>query len=162
MYTLSASASSRYDTLFHYYAIKSSLNWERVKRQAIAESSLNPRAVSPAGAMGLMQFMPATWAEWGEGDPFNPEQSIKAGCAYMNFLFGRFAEIPAWDERYKFALAAYNAGRANINRCLEHAREATGAPRSYAEWQAVGSPRGDWQRWRVASQYLYLVTGRHA
>jgi membrane-bound lytic murein transglycosylase MltF len=44
--------------------------------------------------------------------------------------------------RYKFALAAYNAGRANINRCLEYARQATGAPGSFQEWVDAGKAAG--------------------
>src|SRR5690606_365488 len=124
--------------LFQYYSAQFNLDWRLIKRQAVAESSLSPRAVSPAGAKGLMQFMPSTWNEYGEGDPFDPEASIKAGCRYMRFLYDRYAEIPDENERYKFALAAYNAGRGNVNKCLEHAREATGAPRSYAEWVRQG------------------------
>lgn len=149
--------NGRYDSLFVHYARRYGLDWRLVKAQAIAESSLNPRARSPAGAMGLMQFMPATWTEWGEGDPYDPEASIRAGCRYMSHLYGCYGEIPDDTERYKFALAAYNAGRGNINRALTLARGC-----SFAEWDAQGRPPGDWQTWRYASAYLPEVTGRHA
>ena len=146
--------NDRYDSLFRYYAQQYGLDWRLVKAQAIAESSLNPRAVSPVGAKGLMQFMPATWADWGVGDPFNPEASIDAGCRYMVYLLGCYGEIPDETERYRFALAAYNAGRGNINRALTLARGC-----SYAEWEAQGRPPGPWQEWRYTCEYLHEVTG---
>ncbi|NMB46051.1 MAG: transglycosylase SLT domain-containing protein [Firmicutes bacterium] len=152
----------QYDELIKRYAEAYDLDWELIKRQMLAESEANPRAVSSHGAKGLMQFMPAAWREWGEGDPFNPEASIKAGVAYMTFLLGRFAEIPDLRERHKFALASYNAGRTNINLCLEYARQATGAPGRFQDWVDAGKPPGPWQTWRVASQFLSMVTGRHA
>ena len=72
-----------------------------------AESGGDPRAVSPAGAMGLMQIMPATWAalraRHGLGDdPFDPRDNILAGAAYLRELHDRFG-APGF-------LAAYNAG----------------------------------------------------
>src|SRR5690606_13572624 len=87
--------------------------------------------------------------------------SIAAGCAYMAWLLTRFTEIPDERERYKFALAAYNAGRANINQALSYAREACGHPRSHAEWVRTGSPPGEWQTWSFTSRFLERVTGRH-
>lgn len=152
----------RYDSLIRYYAETYGLDWRRVKAQVEAESGFNPRAVSPVGAKGLMQFMDATWKEWGEGDPFNAEESIKAGCRYMRYLYDRFPEIPDPDERYRFALAAYNAGIGNINKCLAVARDAWGHPASYEEWRKAGSPPGPWQTWGYASRFLSLVTGKHA
>lgn len=152
----------QYDELIKRYAKEHSLDWELLKRQMLAESEANPWAVSSHGARGLMQFMPRTWREWGEGDPHDPEASIKAGATYMSFLLSKFEEIPDPRERYKFALAAYNAGRPNINRCLEYARQATGAPGSFQDWVDVGKPPGPWQKWRVASQFLSMVTGRSA
>ena len=152
----------RYDELIQRHANKHGLEWEILKRQMLAESEANRWAVSSHGARGLMQFMPATWREWGEGDPHDPEASIKAGAAYVSFLLSKFEEIPDLKERYKFALAAYNAGRPNINRCLEYARKATGAPGFFQDWVDAGKLPGPWQKWRVASQFLSMVTGRNA
>lgn len=159
----------RYDSLIQYYAGLYGLDWRRIKRQIEVESSFNPAAVSPRGAKGLMQFMPDTWREQDDvdgipalDDPFNAEENIAAGCKYMRFLYDRFPEIPDPTERYKFALAAYNAGRANINRCLAIAREATGAPASFAEWERAGRRPGPWQEWEFAARFLPLVTGSNA
>ena len=127
------------------------------------QSNFNEKAVSPAGAQGLAQFMPGTWQTWGgDGDPFNPEDSIKAQLKYMNHLYGRFGEIPNALERYKFALASYNAGRGHINEALSLARESCGLPHSYNKWKSQGARRGLWQEWWYTSEHLERVTGRHS
>ncbi|MFG1379442.1 lytic transglycosylase domain-containing protein [Xanthobacter autotrophicus] len=81
-----------------------------------AESGGDPRAVSPVGAMGLMQIMPATWDELrvhhGLGaDPFDPRDNILAGAAYLRQLHDRYGSIRAM-------LAAYNAGPARYEASL--------------------------------------------
>jgi hypothetical protein len=85
-----------------------------------AESGGDVRALSPKGAMGLMQIMPATWAalrqRYGLGaDPYDPRDNITAGTAYLRELHDRFGE--------RGFLAAYNAGP---GRYEEHL--ATGRP----------------------------------
>ncbi len=152
----------RYDGLFQYYAERYNLNWRLIKKQAIAESSLNPYAESNRGAKGLMQFVDSTWEQFGEGDAFNPEESIKAGCKYMAYLYDKFKEIPDVNERYKFALAAYNCGRSNVNRMLAEARKGEGLPENYSEWAAQGAKKGIWQTWEFASRFLSIVTGRNS
>lgn len=92
--------------------------WIRVVMQA--ESAGDPRAVSRAGAMGLMQIMPQTWAELRArhrlgADVFEPRDNILAGAAYLREMYDRFGS-PGFLE-------AYNAGPA---RYAEHL--ATGRP----------------------------------
>ena len=67
------------------------------------ESNYNPFAVSPKGAQGLMQLMPATARRFGVTDSFDPKQNIEAGVRYLKFLQDTFQ-----DDR--LAIAAYNAG----------------------------------------------------
>lgn len=67
------------------------------------ESGFHPDAVSPAGAQGLMQFMPGTWNTYGRGSPFNPGQAMLAGARYLRHLALKFHSWP-------LALAGYNAG----------------------------------------------------
>ena len=78
-----------------------------------AESGGNPRAVSPAGAIGLMQIMPATWRELtarhGLGaDPFDVRANILAGAAYLRAMFDRYGDLTSM-------LAAYNAGPRRVD-----------------------------------------------
>ena len=78
--------------------------------QLMAESNFNPFAVSPAGARGIAQFMPATAAVYGLSDPFDPEASIEAQAHLMSDLLRRFGELA-------LALAAYNAGPGPVEAC---------------------------------------------
>ncbi|BAU49148.1 lytic transglycosylase [Sulfurifustis variabilis] len=68
------------------------------------ESAYNPRAVSPKGARGLMQLMPAIARHYGCTDPYDPEQNIRAGARHLGVLLRRF------KRDLSLALAAYNAG----------------------------------------------------
>src|SRR5262252_6783930 len=71
------------------------------------ESGWNPRAVSPVGAQGLGQLMPATAAGLGVSDPFNPMQNMTGAARYLGSQLKRFGSVP-------LALAAYNAGPAAV------------------------------------------------
>jgi hypothetical protein len=68
------------------------------------ESGYNPRAVSPKGAMGVMQLMPGTAAMYGVRDAFDAAENIRAGVSYLADLMNRFGSDVG------LALAAYNAG----------------------------------------------------
>lgn len=74
------------------------------------ESGSSARAVSPRGARGLMQLMPATAVEYGVNDPFDPRQNIRAGARHLRRLLDRYGQ----DKT--LALAAYNAGPAAVAR----------------------------------------------
>jgi len=75
-----------------------------------AESGGNARAVSRAGAQGLMQLMPATAAGLGVQDTFKPEQNVQGGSAYLNALLERY------HDNLALALAAYNAGPGAVDK----------------------------------------------
>jgi len=75
-----------------------------------AESGGNARAVSRAGARGLMQLMPGTAAELGVEDSFMPDQNVRGGSAYLDALLTRY------HDQMALALAAYNAGPAAVDK----------------------------------------------
>ena len=75
-----------------------------------AESNGNSRAVSRAGARGLMQLMPSTAGELGVKDSFEPQANVRGGSTYLDSLLTKY------HENLALALAAYNAGPAAVDR----------------------------------------------
>jgi Soluble lytic murein transglycosylase and related regulatory proteins (some contain LysM/invasin domains) len=93
------------------------------------ESAGDMRAISSAGAMGLMQVMPDTWEELRirhalGPDPFEPRDNILAGTAYLREMWDRYGNVAAM-------LAAYNAGPARYDEYLSAARQLPAETRSY-------------------------------
>ena len=72
------------------------------------ESNYNPWAVSPKGALGMMQLIPATARRFGVGNVFNPVENIQGGAKYLRYLLDLYQGNPA------LALAAYNAGEGAV------------------------------------------------
>jgi soluble lytic murein transglycosylase-like protein len=93
-----------YEPLIQHHAGLRGIRAALIRAVIQIESAFNPRAVSPKGAMGLMQLMPATAREFGVLDPFNPAENIRAGVSYLRQLLDRY------NHNEHLALAAYNAG----------------------------------------------------
>ena len=74
------------------------------------ESNFDRRAVSPKGAMGLMQLIPATGRRFGVRDFFDPAQNISGGVQYLRYLLGMF------EGNLDLSLAAYNSGENRVAR----------------------------------------------
>jgi soluble lytic murein transglycosylase len=94
---------ARYDGLISDAARDHRLPPALLKAVIAAESRFDPGAVSPKGAQGLMQLMPATARQLGVGDPFTAEENVRGGARYLRELVDRFGDLSR-------ALAAYNAG----------------------------------------------------
>lgn len=99
-----------YDPYIETVAAEHGLSPSLIKAVALVESGLDARAVSPKGAQGLMQLMPATAAQYGVADAFDPLENLRAGAAHLRSLLDQF------DGDLTLALAAYNAGAGAVRR----------------------------------------------
>jgi soluble lytic murein transglycosylase-like protein len=99
-----------YDEVIVEHSRMHNIRPDLVRAVVQVESAFNPYAVSPKGAQGLMQLMPATSQALGVINPFNPIENIRAGVRYLRQLLDRY------NNNEVLALAAYNAGPVAVAR----------------------------------------------
>jgi soluble lytic murein transglycosylase-like protein len=124
------------------------IDWHWLKAQSVAESNLDPTAVSPAGALGVMQLMPETGKEMArrlgvDYNPWNPAVNITLGVAYARRCWDIW-KAEKGVERIRYMLGSYNAGPGHIIKAQRLA--------------AAGGLPDD--RWSSIAQCLPDVTGR--
>ncbi len=102
--------AAQFESLISQHATANALSPDFVRAVIQAESAFNPRARSPKGAMGLMQLMPQTAAEYRVTNAYDPDENIRAGVAYLKSLMTRY------DNDVSLALAAYNAGPGAVDK----------------------------------------------
>ena len=102
--------SQEFEPLIVEYSASHRVRPDLVRAVIQAESAFNPFARSVKGAMGLMQLMPATAAELGVTDPYDPAQNIRGGVTYLKSL------LEQYSHNEELALAAYNAGPSAVKR----------------------------------------------
>jgi soluble lytic murein transglycosylase-like protein len=167
--------ASDYDHIFRKYSkryFSVAFDWRHFKAQAMAESQLDPRAVSPVGARGLMQLMPTTFrliathrTEFSSID--DPEWNIAAGILHDRDTWRLWEKTVPTDARHPFMFATYNAGEGPITRAAALAR----AKRlDQAHWPNIERVAPEIPRWRyketigyvrkIAEHYATLVNGR--
>lgn len=120
----------------HYFGPH--VDWHWFKAQGIAESGLNPDAQSPAGAVGIMQILPSTYAEIKESNPHfvnirEPRWNIAAGIYYDRMLYRKWQQGFPTSERLKLSFASYNAGLGNVLKAFRRARDRHGEVRLWRE-----------------------------
>jgi len=103
-----ARASDTIDHMIEREATAQGISPALVKAVVHAESSFHPHAVSPKGAMGLMQLMPKTALDLGVKNPFDPQENIRGGIHYLRKLLREF------NNNITLSLAAYNAGAQQV------------------------------------------------
>lgn len=107
---LSSEGSSDYHSIVHEKAANYDMDPSLIKAVIKTESNWNNRAISRAGAKGLMQLMPGTAMDMNVHNPFDPEENIEGGTKYLKFLLEKF------NGDLTLALAAYNAGPTTVEK----------------------------------------------
>jgi len=115
LYALNTGKVSRYDDMIRYFSASINWDWRLLASLICQESHFNPTVESFAGAFGLMQIMPETGKNFGIDITSSPENNLKAGIRYINWLNSIFNPmIQDKNERINFILAAYNAGPGHV------------------------------------------------
>jgi membrane-bound lytic murein transglycosylase F len=107
-------AISDYDDLIKTIAQKYNFDWRLISAQVNKESRFNPKARSWAGARGLLQVMPRTAREVGIKHLEKPENGLRAGMKYMDWIYRQLSDDLPVKDRMWFTLAAYNAGLGHL------------------------------------------------
>ncbi len=102
--------ATAYDRYIEYLAKQTGVSGDLIKAVAMVESGFDPHAVSPKGALGLMQLMPAVARQYGVKNPYDPHQNLRGGATHLGSLLDRY------DGDLRLALAAYNAGSGAVKR----------------------------------------------
>jgi soluble lytic murein transglycosylase-like protein len=102
--------SDKFNPIIEKYARDYQLDPSLIHSIIATESDFNPKAVSPKGAQGLMQLMPATATRLGVSNSFDPEQNIRGGVQHFRWLMDNF------NNDLNLSLAAYNAGENLVQR----------------------------------------------
>jgi len=114
-FSLSSGKISAYDQAIKKYSDQIGWDWRLMASMIYQESRFDPNAESWAGAFGLMQLMPNTARRFGIERNSPPDQHIRAGAEFIQWLNDRFKDkIPDEQERIKFILASYNIGYGHI------------------------------------------------
>ena len=103
-------AEDAYEGLIQDAARAHGLDADLIRAVMRTESAFNAAAVSPVGAMGLMQLMPALAKEMGVVNPFDPRDNIMGGAKYLKQL------LDSHKGNLPLTLASYNAGPGNVKR----------------------------------------------
>lgn len=101
--------AARYLPIVHATAQRHGIDPNLILAVITIESGFNHRAVSPVGAEGLMQIMPATQSDLGVNDGFNPYENVDGGARYLRDMILRYDSV-------RIGLTAYNAGPTRVDR----------------------------------------------
>jgi soluble lytic murein transglycosylase-like protein len=102
--------SVEYDSIIEAASVSTSIEPDLLRAVIVVESGFDADAISPKGARGLMQLMPATARAYGAADAGDPSQNIHAGARYLRDLIDRY------ENDLELVLAAYNAGETAVER----------------------------------------------
>jgi len=151
----------RYDATFRKYSKRYfgiGFDWRIFKAQAMAESEMNPNAVSWVGARGLMQLMPSTYKgiqtrAVGFGSIDDPEWNIAAGILHDRYLWRKWERDSIHTDRREFMFASYNAGEGTI---MNAQKACIAKSLDRRAWRSVETVAPEVKRWRYRETLGYV------
>ena len=169
--------TTRYDDYFrkfskHYFG--PTFDWRHFKAQAMAESNLVPSARSSAGARGLMQLMPTTYAQIQSVKPHykeidDPQSNIGAGIIHDRDLWNLWDDKVAADDHLRFMFGSYNAGERAIVRARAVAKKSKLDPEIWGSVVEVAPRIPNWRYKEtlgyvttIEANYVFLTPAPHA
>lgn len=133
-FTVGGGKLSPYDSLIQLNAHTLSWDWRLLAAQVYKESKFDPENESWAGAIGLLQLLPATAEEYGVRDLTDPADNLYAGTMHLKWLQDYFEEyVDDPFQRTKFVLAAYNVGHGHVMDAIRLTSKFGGDPQSWEE-----------------------------
>ncbi len=163
---------SAYDDWVKKYAEQYQFDWHLIMAQMYQESRFDPQATSWAGAQGLMQIMPRTAKQFKVEDPKDPEQSIRGGVKYLDWVRARFEDGIPVKDRLWFALAGYNAGWGHVQDARRLAEQLSLNPNRWfnnvekamlllSKKKYAAKARHGYVRGREPVQYVHQIRARY-
>ncbi len=164
-----ARITNKYDPWFKKYTKRyfgPTGDWRLFKAQGVAESELNPRAVSRVGARGLMQLMPATFGAVAANRPWmtsidSPEANIAAGLLHDRDLWVLWTSRVDDVERPRFTFASYNAGEGTIFRAVGVAKASNLDATHWGNIAQVASKVRNWRHEETLG-YVEKIEGTYS
>ncbi len=145
------SQTTPYLTIINKVADAYQIHPELIKAVIKIESNYNDRAVSPKGAQGLMQLMPATAERFGVSDSFDPEENITGGVKFLRYLFNEFGE-----KNLELVLAGYNAGEQAVRKYGNKIPPYSETRQYVKKVKAIYLARLDYRSTKAPSVYKYV------
>jgi len=155
-------STDRYDNSFRKYSKRffgPGFDWRMFKAQAMAESSLDPKAKSGVGARGVMQLLPSTYADVRSSNPGlgaidDPDCNIAAGIFQDRQLWNFWTDSSDEQHRDRFTFGSYNAGYVTVKRAQKLAHD-----RSLDErlWPSIEAVAPSVPKWRYLETFNYLT-----
>ncbi len=127
----------RLEPLFRKYAEQQDIPWTLLAAQAYQESHWNRRARSPTGVRGIMMLTLTTAREMGIESRLDVEQSIRGGAKYLRRLEQRIPDSVQGEDRWWYALAAYNIGMGHVHDARKLARQLDLDPDNWRDMRGV-------------------------
>jgi peptidoglycan lytic transglycosylase F len=132
--TSSTGKLCEYDDLLKRGAADLAWDWRLLAAQTFQESRFKKDARSWAGAVGLLQLMPATGRQYGVKNPLDPEDNVQGAVRFLKWLNQYWLDrIPDERERLKFILASYNAGPGHVDDAQRLTARYGGNPQSWED-----------------------------